>query len=121
MRIRMDKAVDSAGAIEPNIDKVITHRFKGRGMSWSEDGAQALLKIRQTIINGQWENWWYKERSKKIEIKAIFKKTLTAADMNKRHKIAPFIEAELPCYRGPDQSKPWVGVLHKLTRLRQLS
>ena len=89
MRIRMDKAVDSAGAIEPNIDKVITHRFKGRGMSWSEDGAQALLKIRQTIINGQWENWWYKERSKKIEIKAIFKKTLTAADMNKRDEIAP--------------------------------
>ncbi len=121
MRIRMDKAVDSAGAIEPNIDKVIAHRFKGRGMSWSEDGAQALLKIRQTIINGQWRNYWYKERDKKIEIKAIFKKTLTAADMNKRHEIAPFIEAELPCYRGPDQSKPWVGVLHKLARLRQLS
>jgi len=120
MRIRMDKAVDSAGAIEPNIDKVIAHRFKGRGMSWSEDGAQALLKIRQTIINGQWRNYWYKERDKKIEIKAIFKKTLTAADMNKRHKIAPFIEAELPCYRGPDQSKPWVGVLHELCRARQL-
>ena len=121
MRIRMDKSVNSAGAIEPNIDKVIAHRFKGRGMSWSEDGAEALLKIRQTIINGQWENWWYKERSKKIEIKAIFKKMLTAADMNKRHEIAPFIEAELPCYRGPNQDKPWVGVLHKLTRLRQLS
>ena len=57
MRIRIDKTTESAGAVEPNIDKVIAHRFKGRGMSWSEDGAEALLKIRQTIINGQWENW----------------------------------------------------------------
>ncbi|MCD6539090.1 MAG: hypothetical protein J7K37_00050, partial [Candidatus Omnitrophica bacterium] len=77
MLLRMDKKTESAGAIEPNIDKLITHRFKRRGMSWSEQGAQSLLKIRQTIANGEWENWWYKERGKKIEIKAIFKKTLT--------------------------------------------
>jgi len=121
MRIRMDKAIESAGAVEPNIDKIIAHRFKGRGMSWSEDGAQALLKIRQTIINGQWDNWWYKERNKKIEIKAIFKEPLTAKDMTKKRKITPFIEAELPCYRGPNQSKPWVGILRDLTRARQLS
>jgi len=121
IRIRMDKVTESAGAIEPNIDKVIAHRFKGRGMSWSEDGAQALLKIRQTIINGQWDNWWYKERDKKIEIKAIFKEPLTAKEMTKKREIVPFIEAELPCYRGPDHSKPWVGVLHELCRARQLS
>ena len=121
IRIRMDKATMSAGAVEPNIDKVIAHRFKGRGMSWSEDGAQALLKIRQTIINGQWDNWWYKERDKKIEIKAIFKEPITATQMCKKRNITPYIEAELPCYKGPDQSKPWVGVLCELTRARQLS
>ncbi|MBL7131048.1 MAG: ISLre2 family transposase [Candidatus Omnitrophica bacterium] len=121
MQVRMDKKVESAGAVEPNIDKVIAHRFKGRGMSWSEDGAQALLKIRQTIINGQWDNWWYKERNKKIEIKAIFKEPITATQMCKKRNITPYIEAELPCYEGPDQSKPWVGVLHELTRARQLS
>lgn len=120
-RIRMDKNTDSAGAIEPNIDKLIAHRFKGRGMSWSEQGAQSLLKIRQTIANGQWEDWWYKERGKNIEVKAIFKELLTAGDMNKRREIAPFIEAELPCYRGPDHSKPWVGILQELTRARQFS
>ena len=122
MRVRIDKKIESAGAVEPNIDKLIAHRFKRGGMSWSEQGAQSLLKIRQTIANGEWENWWYKERGKKIEIKAIFKKDIiTAADMNKRHKIAPFIEAEIPCYRGPNQSKPWVGILRDLTRARQLS
>ena len=75
-------------------------------MSWSENGAQSLLKIRQTIINGQWDNWWYKERNKKIEIKAIFKEPLTAKDMAKKREIVPFIEAELPCYQGPDHNKP---------------
>ncbi len=121
MRVRIDKNIESAGAVEPNIDKVIAHRFKGRGMSWSEDGAQALLKIRQTIVNGQWDNWWYKERNKKIEIKAIFKEPLTAKDMTKKRVVAPFIEAELPCYQGPDHSKPWVGILHELCRARNLS
>ena len=121
MRVRMDKNTESAGAVEPNIDKLIAHRFKGRGMSWSVQGAQSLLKIRQIIMNNQWEDWWYKERGKKIEIKALFKDQLTAADMNQRREIAPFIEAELPCYRGPDQSKPWVGIMRELCRARRLS
>jgi len=71
--LHLDKATESAGAIEPNVDKVIAHRFKGREMSWSEEGAQALLKIRQTIVNNERENWWYKKRGKKIEIRAVFK------------------------------------------------
>jgi len=121
MRVRLDKTIESAGAVEPNIDKLIAHRFKGRGMSWSEDGAQALLKIRQTIVNGQWGSWWYKERGRIIEIKAVFKEPLTAKQLCKKQGIPPFIEAELPCYRGPDQGKPWVGVLHELTRARQFS
>jgi len=55
MRVRMDKKTESATAVEPNIDKLIAHWFKRRGMSWPEQGAQSLLKIRQTIANGEWE------------------------------------------------------------------
>ena len=121
MKVHLDKVTESAGAIEPNIDKVITHRFKGRGMSWSEEGAQALLKIRQTIVNNKWEEWWYKKRGKKIEIRAVFKGPLTVKQLCKKQNIAPYIEAELPCYRGPDQSKPWVGILRELVRRRYLS
>jgi len=121
MRIRVDKTIEGAGAVEPNIDKVIAHRFKGRGMSWSEQGASALLKIRQTIVNNEWEDWWYNKRNQKIEIKAIFKQPLSSKNLCKKQDIAPYIEAELPCYRGPDQSKPWVGVLRELTRARHLS
>ena len=44
MRVSMDKKLMSAGAVEPNIDKLIAHRFKGRGMSWSEQGGAIITK-----------------------------------------------------------------------------
>lgn len=120
MRLRLDGRQRGAGAVEANIDKTIVHRFKRRGMSWSERGASALLKVRQVIVNGQWDAWWYEQRDKKIEIKAIFKNPLTATNVCKKQDIVPYVEATLPCYRGPEQSKPWVGVLRELTRVNLL-
>jgi hypothetical protein len=121
IRIKMNEEEHGAGAVESNIDKTIAHRFKKRGMSWSEDGASALLKIRQVIFNGEWDDWWYEKRDKKIEIKAIFKEPLTGKQACMRQDVMPYIEATLPCYRGPDQSKPWVGVLRELSRANLLS
>jgi len=118
MTVRADKAIKRAGAIEPNIDKTIAHRFKGRGMSWSLKGAEALLKIRETIFNGGWDAWWNKERGQRIEITSAFKEVLSAKQLTKRQDTAPYIEAILPPFRGPDQSKPWVGVLRKLLQSR---
>ncbi len=120
IRIRISKKGRSAGAVEPNIDKTIAHRFKKRGMSWSEDGASSLLKIRQVIFNGEWDEWWYEKRDKKIEIKAIFKEPLSGKRACMKQDVMPYIEATLPCYRGPDQSKPWVGVLRELSRVNLL-
>ena len=119
VRMRMSGEGGSAGAVEPNIDKTIAHRFKKRGMSWSKQGASALLKIRQVIANDEWDAWWYENRYKKIEIKAIFKNPLSAQSF-KKQEIVPYIEATLPCYRGPDQSKPWVRVLRELSRVNLL-
>jgi len=117
IRIRRSQRGRSAGAVEPNIDKTIAHRFKKRGMSWSEEGASAILKIRQVIFNGEWDEWWYEKRDKKIEIKAIFKEPLTAKQACMRQDVIPYVEATLPCYRGSDQSKPWVDVLRELSRV----
>lgn len=118
MVVRADKAIKRAGAIEPNIDKAIAHRFKGRGMSWSLEGAEALLKIRETIFNGEWEDWWNNQRGQKIEITSAFKAAMSAKQMTKRQNVAAYIEAVLPPFRGPDQSKPWVGVLRQLLQSR---
>ena len=116
MLLREESRDSSAGAIEPNIDKTIVHRFKRRGMSWSEKGASALLKIRQTIENNEWENWWYEKRDQKIEVKAVFKEPLFVRDACRRQELVPYVEATLPCFKGPDQSKPWVATLKGLTR-----
>jgi hypothetical protein len=108
-----DKEMERAGAIESNINKVIASRFKKRGMSWSKRGALALLKIKETIINGEWDIWWGTERERNIKI-TEFKPPLSASHFKKETETSPLIEVTIPALSGPDQGKPWVGVLRKL-------
>ncbi|MBA7576453.1 hypothetical protein ES708_18294 [subsurface metagenome] len=63
-----DKEIERAEVIESNVNKVIASRFKKRGMSWSKRGALALLKIKEAVINGEWDIWWEKERERNIKI-----------------------------------------------------
>jgi len=109
-----DKEIERTGAIESNINKVIASRFKKRGMSWSKRGALALLKIKETILNGEWDKWWETERERNIKI-TEFKPPLPAAYFKKETETSPLIEVSLPALSGPDQGKPWVGVLRKLS------
>lgn len=112
---KIREKVKGAGAIEPNIDKIIAHRFKKRGMSWSVRGALSLLKVKETILNGEWENWWYEKRDEKIEINLEPLKQLTAKDFwKKRKSTIPLIEATIPALEGPEPNKPWVKVLREL-------
>ena len=53
-----DKEIQGTGAIESNVNQVIASRFKKRGMSWSIPGVLSLLKIKETILNNQWDLWW---------------------------------------------------------------
>jgi len=109
-----DKEIERAGAIESNVNKVIASRFKKRGMSWSKRGALALLKIKETILNGEWDDWWEIERERNIEV-GRYKPPLSAAYFKKETESSPLIEVSLPALSGPDQGKPWVGVLRRLS------
>ena len=114
--ILKDKGIERAGAIESNINKVIASRFKKRGMSWSKPGALALLKIKETIINGEWDKWWETERERNIKV-SKYKPPLSASHFKKETETSPLIEVTIPAFIGPDQDKPWVGVLRKLTEV----
>lgn len=114
--ILKDKGIERAGAIESNINKVIASRFKKRGMSWSKPGALALLKIKETIINGEWDKWWETERERNIKV-SKYKPPLSASHFKKETETSPLIEVTIPALSGPDQAKPWVGVLRKLTEV----
>jgi len=111
-----DKGIERTGAIESNINKVIASRFKKRGMSWSKPGALALLKIKETIINGEWDKWWETERERNIKV-GKYQPPLPAAYFKKETETSPLIEVSLPALSGPDQGKPWVGVLRKLSEV----
>lgn len=105
----------NTGAIEPNIDKIIAHRFKKRGMSWSVKGALSLLKIKETITNGEWDSWWSDKRDQKIEINREPLRQLTAKDLWKKGRPRePLIEAAIT---GPDQNEPWAKVLRELQKI----
>jgi len=110
-----DQEIGRAGAIESNINKAIAARFKKRGMSWSKPGALALLKIKETILNGEWDDWWETERERNIKV-GKYKPPLPASYFNKETESSPIIEVTMPALSGPDQGKPWVGVLRELSR-----
>jgi hypothetical protein len=114
-----DKAIrdriKGAGAMESNVDKFVAHRFKKRGMSWSEKGALSLLKVKETIANGDWDSWWLEGRDQKIEIRPEPLKQLTAKNFWKREKdTLPLLEAAIPSLQGPDRHEPWAKVLREL-------
>jgi hypothetical protein len=51
--------VVGSGAVEKNIELMIGRRFKKRGMSWSREGANNLLKLRiQNQDRDAWQGWW---------------------------------------------------------------
>jgi len=114
-----DKAIrdviKGAGAMESNVDKFVAHRFKKRGMSWSEKGALGLLKVKETIANGEWDSWWLEGRDERIEIRPEPLKQLTAKSFWKKEKdTLPLLEAAIPALQGPDRHEPWAKVLKEL-------
>ncbi len=115
---KQGESEEKTGSIEPNIDKVVAQRFKNRGMSWSRKGAISLLKIKEMIINGDWDNWWQEDRDKKITIKSEWKKPLPATCFKKSGEQVPWLETAIPVLEGRDQDKPWARVLRELTKSR---
>jgi len=75
-------------------------------MSWSKKGAFNLLKIKETISNNQWDDWWEKERERNIKI-TEFKPPLPASCFNQETESSPLVEVTtIPALSGPDQGKP---------------
>jgi len=50
--------VAGSGAIERNVDINIARRFKGRGMSWSRQGARNLMAFRIMCANNEFDNYF---------------------------------------------------------------
>ena len=110
-----DKDISKTGAIESNVKLAVTSRFK-QGRSWSKKGAFSLLKVKETILNDNWDTWWGKQRNHPIKVNPI-KPPLSASCFTKEGVSSPIVQARIPALDGPNQDKPWVGVLRKLSQL----
>jgi len=60
------------------------------------------------------KKWWETERERNIKVDK-YKPPLPAACFKKEAETSSLIEVTIPAFIGPDQGKPWVGVLRKLT------
>jgi len=101
--------VDTMGAIEGNIDKILANRFKKRGMSWSPSGVLNLAKVGQLIINDDWDNFW---PIKEEELKFKHIEPQEQYHLPKEDKYDH--RYSLPVLIGPHQDRVWVKQLKEL-------
>jgi len=57
-KVAKEVLVVGSGAIEKNVDINIARRFKGRGMSWSRQGARNLMVFRIMSANNEFDNYF---------------------------------------------------------------
>ena len=74
-------------------------------MSWSKNRALSLLKVKETVLNGEQDDWWKTEREGNIKI-TEFKPPLPAACFNQETEFSPIVQVSLLALRGSDQDKP---------------
>src|SRR5699024_7663270 len=77
-RKRTERVLQDArklGAMESN-QRHISFRMKRRGMHWSKDGAEAIVKVKQGILNGSLRNVYLKAQQRSARKQRAFKKSV---------------------------------------------
>jgi hypothetical protein len=110
------------GGAEGNIAQLLAHRFTGRGMSWSVNGADRLASLIMLGTNGELGRWLAERREGNDK-----------RDLFRPHDIAPLrkrsslqkgtlpILAGLPVLEGPHQSRPWVQKIRQLSHIQGIT
>jgi hypothetical protein len=97
--------LNSLGAIEGNVDKLVVRRMKGRGRSWRLPGMRAMLAIcqhRQSLKNLA------------FEFQPITKVSQPErAKQNQHISYSECFQGRMPIFSGPDHDKPWVRSLYR--------
>jgi hypothetical protein len=60
----------ATGVIEGACRHYVKDRMEGTGMSWRQTGAQAMLRLRSVVLNGEWEA--YQDAFRTEERKALY-------------------------------------------------
>jgi len=114
-------AIERLGGVENNVDNAVAKRFKKGGYRWGEVGARSLLKVEEAFLNGRFDQWWYGDRDKVVEVSRELVTPLSASEMHKNKGKGTVEDTiPLPCFHGPDQGKPWVKALKGMLEIKEL-
>jgi len=70
----------SLGAMESN-QRLVSFRMKKRGMHWSPDGAEAMVKVKQGIINQTLRDAYLKQQQRSVRKQREVKQTVRMAQI----------------------------------------
>lgn len=67
----------ASGIIESTCGNLVKDRMEGAGMSWSMDGAEAMIRLRGVFIDELWEEFWnFKTDSEKRRLYGKYTNTM---------------------------------------------
>ena len=102
-RTHLKTKVSNLGAIEGNVDKLVVRRLKGRGRSWSMEGAQAMLAVCR-----------HKKALKQNAFKLFHKpKSIKKKKYQTKHvrDDGDWLQAGVPSLHLCHSNRPWARVL----------
>ena len=101
-RAHLQPGIHSLGAIEGNVDKLVVRRLKGRGRSWSLEGAKAMLAVCR-----------HKDKLKQGAFKPFEKPPAEKYRKAKKGKDdkSKWLQAGVPSLYSCHKNRPWVKIL----------
>lgn len=104
----------SLGAMESN-QRHVSYRMKKRGMHWSPKGAEAMVKIKQGILNGTLREIYLKDQQRSARKQREVKKTVRMSEFL-RQPTRPSIGAKQGAIGGYTADSSPIGKLAKSFR-----
>ncbi len=102
------------GTMEGNLAHLIADRMKGKGRSWSRQGAIHMAKVREQIVNGTLKRWWASPRSRP----ACAPPRARTRRPRHRRQDDGWLQARLPALQGSYARNPFRPWLEHMLRHR---
>jgi len=112
-RTHLKVKAGNLGTIEGNVDKLVVRRLKGRGRSWSLEGAQAMLAVCR-----------HKEELKQNAFLPFVKDSSAQKSCRKRRRKqsinGDWCQAKVPAVHEVHANRPWARVLRDRIHPREV-
>jgi len=103
-----NEAMRALGTMEGNIAHLIAARMKGKGRSWSRQGALHMAILRQLIVNDELAQWCRRQPHSPPP-----RMTTKKPYLKRKRETESWLQASVPALHGPHANRPWARILKK--------